>query len=662
MQQQEEEEEGTSTMTATNPRNSTTANTTSGDDGGGRVDRKDDWYKKYPVYHPYCSTPLEMEKRKIPPLPPQSEASTGQSRLVHVTAIIRHGARTPWQGSPNCWENYTSPGSDTAVWDCNLTTILAPPSPERIEEEEDEHTASQQTEAMFLFEKRYDALVSKDDPSNAIDGITNQLRGSCQTGQLILRGYEQEIANGRHLRDAYVYMGDNDTAHDPRMRLVDASIDDGIHHPWGYKNLFYRVDDDQRTLMSGQVLLRGMYEPEIKTFFRNKRIYPVLPLHTADRSNDILDPNEAVCPRLREIADAVRATDNYRAYNESGEADTLREFQRNVLKIEPDMEAVDCLMTTMCTDRTLPDAVNDYTGEDAPVTATAVEEEGMNKKYGKNLFQRLYDFGVKSYTLLYKENDSEYARLAMAPLWYEVITTIKGVVKRNSTVCCPLRPPSKFALFSGHDTTIMPMLAALGPRLLDDGDWPPYASMVIIEIHQVNVDGAGDDKMHARESHAFRILYNGKVMTSLLDGCPDGADLCDVQVLFDRVDSFATAREINCTRTTIDEGPGVAGVYYAEWISAAGGFVAMSLLAVGSALFGSLATFLYAEARKDKKPRVKRHGRSRISQTDDFDEDDDEDVEGVVEVPSSDTNATPSTTNGGVVSNGGPSASDGTFT
>ena len=41
---------------------------------------------------------------------------------------------------------------------------------------------------MFLFEKRYDAL--HDPPV-----LANAFNGTCQSGQLLLRGYEQELAD-----------------------------------------------------------------------------------------------------------------------------------------------------------------------------------------------------------------------------------------------------------------------------------------------------------------------------------------------------------------------------------------------------------------------------------------------------------------------------------
>lgn len=251
-------------------------------------------YSLYPSYPKYCSTPEEMVTRAIPPL---GDSAPEHSQLVHVTAVIRHGARTPWSDNMQCWDGYWTDPS-TAVWNCELTTLTSPPSPPFIADVEDdpapseidnERDAAVGDDAMFLFEKRYDAL--HDPPV-----LANAFNGTCQMGQLLLRGYEQELANGKHLRDAYVYAagpngdavfkgGSGAAASDPRMRLFDLG-DDGADYadvrPYEEPHLYYRADDEQRTLMSGQVLLRGLFGPEIATDAKRRGVDPVIVLHTAD--------------------------------------------------------------------------------------------------------------------------------------------------------------------------------------------------------------------------------------------------------------------------------------------------------------------------------------------------------------------------------------------
>jgi hypothetical protein len=45
------------------------------------------------------------------------------------------------------------------------------------------------------------------------------------------------------------------------MRLIDISVDSGVR--WSDHNMYYRVDDDQRTIMSGQDTDAGHVGAEI---------------------------------------------------------------------------------------------------------------------------------------------------------------------------------------------------------------------------------------------------------------------------------------------------------------------------------------------------------------------------------------------------------------
>ena len=73
----------------------------------------------------------------------------------------------------------------------------------------------------------------------------------------------------------------------------------------------------------------------------------------------------------------------------------------------------------------------------------------------------------------------EYAKLAMGPLWAEIMDHILPVV--NDDQEDRGRTAAKLAIFSGHDTTIMMILESLGSKVKAI-EWPPYASMILIEV------------------------------------------------------------------------------------------------------------------------------------------------------------------------------------
>lgn len=317
-------------------------------------DEKSEWYTRYPVYPQYCSTPQQMQKRKIPPLKDDNNSNNngprvGETRLRHVTSIIRHGARTVFRDA-HCWDGYWE-DPESAIWDCDLTTLLAPPTPQHVQQEESKATTTMTADtSMFLFEKKYDAL---NDPEH---GFTNLLNGTCQEAQLLLQGYEQQFTNGQHLRNAYLYQGGT-YSHDERMRLFDISLSTALLEPWDERNLYLRSDDDQRTLMSGQVLLRGLFQPELEQ--QNYQTFPTIAVHTADKKMDIVGDSERHCPRLQALRAQAESSEGYKKYYEEQESKTIRAFMKDKLHSQDD-SVYDCLVTSVCTDRPLPDAVQAF--------------------------------------------------------------------------------------------------------------------------------------------------------------------------------------------------------------------------------------------------------------------------------------------------------------
>lgn len=270
-------------------------------------------------------------------------------------------------------------------WNCKLTTIMTPPSPLTISEEEGlDNTDSKELDtSFFLFEKFYDALPYLK------EGLSNELNGTCQAGQLLLRGYEQELKNGAILRDAYTYTYDSmDT--DERMRLIELSFHE--FSAWDPNHLRFRADADQRTIMSGQVLLRGLLDNEAEAYFRETGEYPTIPLHIADKERDVLSPSAKVCPRLNEIADRARQSEEYQAFNTSKETLEVQYFLDNSVGRMDDNKILDCLMTTICTDRDLPDLINDY-GQEV------------------SWFERLAALDIEEYTKVMKYNNSGMFRV-----------------------------------------------------------------------------------------------------------------------------------------------------------------------------------------------------------------------------------------------------------
>jgi hypothetical protein len=155
-------------------------------------------------------------ERKIPPLSASQKSLV--SELIQVQTVLRHGARTPYT-KYQCWANYDIP------WDnCNVTELMLASN---------SYTAEQRA-APWLFRKLY-------------DGSATYYGGNCYTGQLLFEGYEQELQNGRYLYDAYL---------SGSLKLFNTNVWTDINTD---QQVYLRSDDEQRTLMSGQIALHGMF-------------------------------------------------------------------------------------------------------------------------------------------------------------------------------------------------------------------------------------------------------------------------------------------------------------------------------------------------------------------------------------------------------------------
>lgn len=226
---------------------------------------------------------------------------------------------------------------------------------------------------------------------------------------------------------------------------------------------------------------------------------------------------------------------------------------------------------------------------------------------------------------------SEFSKLSMGPLWAEILDHIDPVLNEESED--RPRPPAKLAIYSGYDSTIMEVLASLGAWAGEV--WPPYASMVLLEVCTVlyemddiivictinNCRGTNEpraklttlhfsvpwtectsvrmDQIHeydddARDQSifesrfAFRLLYNGEVLTDKVEGCTAGMELCDARHLVNRVKPFAR-RNVDCIDVNLEKGKIHPTEVAKALITTTGGIILVVLIITLSAFIGSIA-------------------------------------------------------------------------
>ena len=110
-------------------------------------------------------------------------------------------------------------------------------------------------------------------------------------------------------------------------------------------------------------------------------------------------------------------------------------------------------------------------------------------------------------------------RLNAYPFVQEMVSALEGSDDVDS---------AKLHIYSGHDTVIAPVLAALGVyESMSDPQrcsWPPYASRIALELW------TKDSSKH------FRLVYNGVDLTLQMPGCT--ASPCPLSVLKARTASL----------------------------------------------------------------------------------------------------------------------------
>ena len=290
-------------------------------------------FTRYDYYPEYCSTPDQMLNRTIPSL---GSSNDTKFQLLQVISLIRHGSRAPNDIEP-CWEGYQDSESDTSSWDCNLSTVASTP---RIKNGNEFLRKNRSTNGnTFLFEKIYD---EGEDPYFHL-----KLNGTCKKGDLLDEAFMQEFSIGEIARDAYI------TTKIDNMMLFYGISDDIFSEPWTY----FRTDDIPRTIMSGQIFLQGLFQDQLLLSNDGK-----ISTHTSSHKTDILEPAAKHCPKLKNLIDEAESSAEYQLGIHSHEAKSLNRLYKKLNGKARDL--VDCLMTTICSDRTLPKLLDDFDGDE----------------------------------------------------------------------------------------------------------------------------------------------------------------------------------------------------------------------------------------------------------------------------------------------------------
>jgi len=280
------------------------------------------------------------------------------------------------------------------------------------------------------------------------------------TLQKIEQGYEQQLQNGAFLRELYV-----------NQQLF-------LPYYWNPDEFYVRTTNYQRTRLSAQGLIEGLYP--INMSVPNCTEYTIHFI-TGDTEQENMYINSEFCPKLSVIESEVKNSAEVEEYERMVSDPLLKKLGdvfvwRKAMSID---RIFDCFETHACHKLEFPEKMSPDLFSQVKATLLWFTKTINNAQ-------------LQNYT---------YSQIAIASFLKDILNSLESVHSGTS--------PVKFSLYSGHDSTIHPLLMAYQ---VWDGKWPSYASLVQIEM------------LYNDSGEFVRLIYNNEVLRlpecEYMDLCP----------------------------------------------------------------------------------------------------------------------------------------------
>merc|ERR1719369_1937675 len=265
------------------------------------------------------------------------------------------------------------------------------------------------------------------------DPYRNRSNWPVDFGQLTSKGVRQQFELGEWIRERYQGF---------------------ISRNYSNQEILVRSTDVDRTIMSAQANLAGLYPASGYWNWNTNLPWHPVPVHTVPKQGDRLLSSHAECPRFEELREEVKAGKFMKdIYDDNKELfDYISE--------KSGVNITDIVQLDYIYDSLL---IEDIYEKELP--------EWTKEVFPGGKFKELRDLSFTVNTLT-----QEMRRLKGGPFVQEMLAHFQSVVDKT------LDPPNrKLFMYSGHDTTVAPILHTLG---VFNNIAPPYASMVIVELFE----------------------------------------------------------------------------------------------------------------------------------------------------------------------------------
>jgi hypothetical protein len=276
-----------------------------------------------------------------------------------------------------------------------------------------------------------------------------KLPGGCSKGELTKLGKQQSLEFGEWLRKRYV----EDFGYLPS------------HFQEGTVNA--RTTNFSRTISTLEGVLTGLYP----------KTEQAIPAFTASDMDEILFANVLGCERLADVMQEAK----HQLREDRDKDESIKHLVqqiRQVLGLQPDdriafADLHDAMTVIQSHDKSLPEGM------------TQEMLAGINKEATKRMTAIVAPQA-------HLTNSEVMLKMSMGRLFSSIVERMHEAAQGT--------PKDKLYLYSGHDTTIMPLLVTMTRQEIEW--WPPYVSNLIFELWE---RGSGKQK-----EHYVRVLHNGQ--------------------------------------------------------------------------------------------------------------------------------------------------------